>query len=113
MRVSALGAGYYWIRYRHSSRDSGMRHSMIRPERHLAPGGLLILLFAPAYYLFTLGLFGDFMLIGVVLGFSMGGMLLEILFQGGPAKFFSKQPMTAETWQQRKQESASLFSLRH
>lgn len=99
---SLLWAGYYWIRSRRSSRDSSTRHSMIRPGRHLARGGLLILLFAPAYYLFRVGVFNEFMLIVVMLGFSMGGMLLEILFQGGPSKFFSKQPMTAEIWQQRK-----------
>lgn len=99
---SLLWAGYYWIRYRRSSRESVTRHSMIWPGRHLARGGLLILLFVPAYYLFTLGLFNEFMLIALMLGYSMGGMLLEILFQGGPSKFFSKQPLTAETWQQRK-----------
>jgi hypothetical protein len=62
----------------------------------------LVLLFAPSYYLFTMGLFNEFMLVIVMLGFSTGGLLLEILSQGGPSKFFSREPMTAEIWQQRK-----------
>lgn len=99
---SLLWAGYYWIRHHRSRTESITRHSMIWPGRHLARGGLLILLFVPAYYLLTVGFFNEFMLIALMLGYSMGGMLLEILFQGGPSKFFSKLPMTAEIWQQRK-----------
>jgi len=96
---SLLWAGYYWLRYR---RSRGVRHSSTSPGKHLARAALLILLFAPSYYLFTLELFNEFMMVVVMLGFSTGGMLLEILFRGGgPSKFFSQQPMTAEIWQQR------------
>lgn len=95
---SLLWAVYYWVRYRRTSRDSSARDSMTRPGKHLARGGLLIVLFAPSYYLFMVGLFNEFMLILVMLGFSISGMLLEILYYRGPSRFFSKQPMTPEIW---------------
>ena len=99
---SLLWAGYYWLRYRRS-RDSSVRRGSTRPGKHLARAGILILLFAPSYYLFRLGLFNEFMLVGVMLGFSTGAMLLEILFrEGGPSKFSPSSPMSAEIWQQRK-----------